>query len=316
MKRYLRTAKEAALEWFEDGAMELAAALSFYSIFAFAPSVVICVLLVGLIFGQDPVRQELLYQAQNLVGERGAQVVNTVMEHAEQPDSTRWSFLLSLGILFFSASVVFAQLQTALNRIWNVVQRPGLGIWFTVRRRLFSMGLVVSLGFLLIVSLVVSSVLAALSNYLTGSGLEASGFWIRVLHLVAHGALITLVLAGLFKVVPDAKVQWREVWVGAFITAVLFMLGQFGIGYYLGNSRFVDAYGAAASFIVLLLWIYYSSLILFYGAEFTQAYAKATGNRVVPAAHAMRLVVEARPADDQEAEQKIADQTAAQRRRG
>jgi membrane protein len=128
--------------------------------------------------------------------------------------------------------------------------------------------------------------------------------------------LITLVLAGLFKVVPDAKVQWREVWVGAFITAVLFMLGQFGIGYYLGNSRFVDAYGAAASFIVLLLWIYYSSLILFYGAEFTQAYAKATGNRVVPAAHAMRLVVEARPADDQEAEQKIADQTATQRRRG
>jgi membrane protein len=316
MKRLFQTAKEAAVEWFEDGAMELAAALSFYSIFALAPSIVISVFLVGFIFGPDPVRQELLFQAENLVGERGAQVVSAVIEHAEQPDTSRWSFILSLGILIFSASVVFAQLQTSMNRIWNVVQRPGLGIWFKVRNRLFSMGLVVSLGFLLILSLVVSSILAALGHYLTGQGLDGSGIWIRVIHLLANGLLMTLVLAALFKVVPDAKVQWREVWVGASLTAVLLMLGQFGIGYYLGNSHFADAYGAAASFIVLLLWIFYSSLILFYGAEFTQAYAKATGNRLVPSAHAMRLVVEARPADDKEAEHKVADRSAAQRLRG
>jgi membrane protein len=175
------------------------------------------------------------------------------------------------------------------------------------------MGLVVSLGFLLIISLIISALLAAIGHRLTGLGLGDSTL-LNAIHFVVNTTVITFLFAAVFKVIPDAKVQWREVWVGATITALLFMLGQFAIGYYLGNSRIAEAYGAAGSFIVLLLWMYYSGLILFYGAEFTQSYAMLTGNRLVPARHAMRLVVEARPADDKEAEHKVADKTAAERR--
>lgn len=314
MKIYMKAAWEAASEWVEEGAMEQAAALSFYSIFALAPSIAVCLFFAGMVFGPDQVRDEMVHQAHNLVGEQGAEAVAAVMEHAEQPDTTRASFFISLGVLLFSASIVFAQLQTSLNRIWNVIQRPDLGWWFKIRSRLFSMGLVVSLGFLLIVSLVISTTLAALGNYLSIVGL-GNPLVLRILHLVSNAAVITLLLAALFKVVPDVKVQWREVWVGASITALLLMLGQFAIGYYLGNSTLAGAYGGAASFVVLLLWIYYSCLILFYGAEFTQSYARLTGNRLIPADHAMRLVVEARPADDEEAEHKIADKTSAERRK-
>jgi membrane protein len=315
MKIYWKAARQAVSEWFEDGAMGQSAAVAFYSIFALAPSIVLCVMVAGLVFGQDQARNELLYQTRNLVGERGVQAVSTIMDHADQPDTSRLSFVISIGVLLFSASIVFAQLQTAMNRIWNVVPRPGLGIWFKVKSRLFSMGLVVSLGFLLIVSLVISAVLAAIGQHLTGSGLGDSVL-LKAIHFVVNAILMTLLFAALFKVVPDVKVQWREVWVGAIITALLFLLGQFAIGYYLGNSRVADAYGAAGSFIVLLLWMYYSGLILFYGAEFTQSYAMLTGNRLVPARNAMRLVVEARPPEDKEAEHKVADKTAAERRRG
>jgi membrane protein len=314
IKEFLRISKEAAFEFVEDDAMTLAAALALYTVVALAPLIAVVLTIAGMVFGEGAA-QGLVQQAERLVGGSGGEAIRGIVDNVNEPAAGMLQTIIGFVVLLFSASVVFAQLQASLNRVWNVVQKPGLGILHLIKTRLFSMAMVVTLGFLLMVSLVVSTALAAFGSYLQAMvpGMQVVGYVINFLVAVAVTALL---FAGLFKYVPDVIIRWREVWIGALVTAVLFNVGQIGIGIYLGNSDTARAYGAAGSFLVLILWLYYSTVILFYGAEWAQVRARIGGNRFQPAPHAMRLVVEARDASDAEAEAKIREKSASDRMKG
>ncbi|HEV8185461.1 MAG TPA: YihY/virulence factor BrkB family protein [Chthoniobacterales bacterium] len=314
MKKFFQITKEAASDFFADDAMSLAAALALYTVIALAPLVTVMLTVAGLIFG-DQAAVGFVQQAEGLIGKSGAEAIRGIVENANKPSTGALQAIIGFIIVLISASAVFAQLQSSLNRIWNVVQKPGLGILYMVKTRLFSMAVVASLGFLLMVSLGVSTVLAALGSYFQTLAPQME-FLLHIVNFVVAVGVTTVLFAAIFKYLPDVVIRWRDVWIGALVTAILFNLGQIGLGVYLGNSSTASAYGAAGSFMVLILWLYYSTVILFFGAEWAQVRAKTLGNRFEPAEHANRLVVEARDANDREAESKIADKGAKERMSG
>lgn len=313
MKKFFQISKEAASEFFEDDAMSLAAALALYTVIALAPLVTVMLTIAGLIFG-DQAAEGFVQQAESLIGKSGAEAIREIVDNADEPSTGALQAIVGFVILLSSASAVFAQLQASLNRIWNVVQKPGLGIMHMIKTRLFSMAVVACLGFLLMVSLGVSTVVAALGSYFQTLAPQMEFLLHAVNFFIAVG-VTTVLFAAIFKYIPDVMIRWGDVWVGAVVTAVLFNLGQIGLGVYLGNSTTAAAYGAAGSFMVLILWLYYSTVILFYGAEWAQVRARLMGSRLEPARHANRLVVEARDAKDPEAESKVAGKSAKQRMR-
>lgn len=267
----------------------------------------------GLIFG-DQAAEGFVQKAESLIGKSGAEAIREIVDNADEPSTGALQAIVGFVILLSSASAVFAQLQASLNRIWNVVQKPGLGIMHMIKTRLFSMAVVACLGFLLMVSLGVSTVVAALGSYFQTLAPQMEVLLDAVNFFIAVG-VTTVLFAAIFKYIPDVMIRWGDVWVGAVVTAVLFNLGQIGLGVYLGNSTTAAAYGAAGSFMVLILWLYYSTVILFYGAEWAQVRARLMGSRLEPARHANRLVVEARDANDPEAESKVAGKSAKERMR-
>ncbi len=314
MKKFFQITKEAASDFFADDAMSLAAALALYTVIALAPLVTVMLTVAGLVFG-DQASQGFVQQAEGLIGKSGAEAIRGIVENANKPSTGALQAIIGFIIVLISASAVFAQLQSSLNRIWNVVQKPGLGILYMIKTRLFSMAVVASLGFLLMVSLGVSTVLAALGSYFQALAPQME-FLLHIVNFIVAVGVTTVLFAAIFKYLPDVVIRWRDVWIGALVTAILFNLGQIGLGVYLGNSSTAAAYGAAGSFMVLILWLYYSTVILFFGAEWAQVRAKTLGNRFEPAEHANRLVVEARDANDREAESKIADKGAKERMSG
>ena len=294
--------------------MTLAAALALYTVIALAPLVTVLLTFAGLAFGNQAA-QLFLSQAEGLLGKSGAEAIKGIVDNAGKPSSGALQAVIGFIILLSSASAVFAQLQASLNRVWNVVTKPGLGIVHIIKTRLFSMSMVASLAFLLLVSLGVSTALAALGSYFKtlAPGMEAL---LHAVNFVVAVGVTTLLFAGVFKYVPDVIVRWHDVWIGALVTAVLFNLGQIGLGIYLGHSATASSYGAAGSFKVLILWLYYSTVILFYGAEWAQVRARSLGNRFEPAPYANRLIVEAREANDPKAESKVAGKSAKERMAG
>ncbi|MDQ6654960.1 MAG: YihY/virulence factor BrkB family protein [Verrucomicrobiota bacterium] len=314
MKRFFQISKEAASEFFQDDAMTLAAALALYTVIALAPLVTVMLTVAGLIFG-NRASQGFISQAEGLIGASGADAIRGIVENTQKPSTGVLQAVISFVILLSSASAVFAQLQASLNRVWNVIQKPGLGIWFMIRSRLFSMAVVASLGFLLMVSLGVSTVLAALGSYFKTLAPGAE-LLLHVVNFVIAVGVTTVLFAAIFRYLPDVRIRWRDVWVGAVVTAVLFNVGQIGLGVYLGHSSTAAAYGAAGSMIVLILWLYYSTVILFYGAEWAQVRARLSGSELEPAEHANRLIVEARDADDPAARAKIKNASAKDRMHG
>ena len=311
MKRFFQISKEAASDFFNDDAMTLAAALALYTVIALAPLVTVMLTVAGWVFG-DAASQGFISQAEGLIGTSGAEAIRGIVENATKPSTGTFQGIIGFIVLLVSASAVFAQLQASLNRIWNVITKPGLGIMHMVKTRLFSMAIVASLGFLLMVSLGVSTALAALGSYFQSLAPQME-FMLHAVNFVVAVAVTTLLFGCIFKYIPDVVIRWSEVWIGALVTAILFNVGQIGLGVYLGNSSTAAQYGAAGSFMVLILWLYYSTLILFYGAEWAQVRARVMGSRFEPAPHANRLVVEARDADDPEAESKIAERSAKER---
>ena len=311
MKRFFQISKEAASDFFNDDTMTLAAALALYTVIALAPLVTVMLTVAGWIFG-DRVSQTFITQVEGLIGGSGAEAIRGIVENATEPSTGTLQGIIGFIILLVSASAVFAQLQSSLNRIWNVIAKPGLGIIYMIKTRLFSMAIVASLGFLLMASLGVSTAVAALGNYFQTLAPQME-FMLHAVNFVVAVGVTTVLFACIFKYIPDVIVRWSDVWVGALVTAILFNLGQIGLGVYLGNSATATQYGAAGSFMVLILWLYYSTVILFYGAQWAQVRARVMGNRFEPSPHANRLVIEARDANDREAESKIADRTAAER---
>ena len=281
--------KKAAWDWMEDQAPTLGAALAYYTVFSLAPLLIIAIAIAGLVFGPDAARGQIFDQLRGLLGEAGAKSMQDLVENANaKPAAGIFATFIGLVTLLFGASGVFGQLQTSLNAIWGVQPKPGRGVLGIIQDRILSFGFILVVGFLLLVSLLLTAAIAFVGEWFGGMvpGME---FLIQILNSVLSLAVITLLFAMIFKFLPDAKIAWHDVWIGALITAALFTVGKFALGLYLGKSGVDSSYGAAGSLIVLLLWVYYSSQILFFGAEFTQAYANRFGSHVAPADNAVAV---------------------------
>jgi membrane protein len=292
MKAIWQLLGAAIASWSEDKAPRLGAALAYYTVFSLAPLLVIAVGIAGVFFGEEAARGQIVDQIRGLVGDQGAQAVETMVEHAgRQKTSGVVATAIGLAMLLFGASGVFGELQDSLNTIWGVKPRPGRGLLGVIKDRFASFTMVIGIAFLLLVSLILSAALAALGPRLGGG--TAEGAMHIVNGLVSFG-VITVLFAAMYKYVPDVQIQWRDVWVGAAVTSLLFTLGKFAIGLYLGKSSVASAYGAAGSLVILLIWVYYSAQILFFGAEFTKVYAKSYGSGLRPAPDAIPVTPEAR----------------------
>jgi len=271
---------EAGKEFSRDNAMRLSAALSYYSIFSIAPLLLIAVGIAGWVYKTKQAQGDIVQLLTQFIGWNAAQAVQSIMESASKASSG--ATIVGFVTLILGASTVFAQLKESLNVIWKVKQKDGLGIWMMIRERLFSFGLVLAVGFLLLISLILTTTVAALMSWLHHS-VGVPGFLSGVFGYVVPLCLEVLLFAMLFKVVPDAYIDWKDVWVGAGVTALLFEGGKIGLSFYLGKGGATSSFGAAGSVVLLLLWVYYASCILFYGAEFTEVYARAHGHALRPA---------------------------------
>jgi membrane protein len=280
---------ETIVEFLDESPFQLAGALSFYTLLSLSPLVLVVVGVAGLVWSEGAMRAQLLRQIEQLVGPAGAETIATVLTNATDPRGSSTSIAIGLGSLLIGATTVFAQLQASLNQIWNVRAAPTRrAVRGFIRTRLLSLALVVVLGFLLLVSLVASAILTALHDYLSRAIPAGGVVWHTVEFVVSLGVIASLI-ALIFKFLPDVRIAWSDVWVGAFVTSGLFGIGKFLIGLYLAHASIASSYGAAGSLVVFLVWIYYSSLIVFLGAEFTQVRARRRGAAIEPAAHAVAV---------------------------
>ncbi|HEX3556337.1 MAG TPA: YihY/virulence factor BrkB family protein [Thermoanaerobaculia bacterium] len=285
--------KDSFKEWQDDDSLQLGAALSYYAIFSLAPMLLIVIAVAGLIYGRDAVQGQLVGELGGLVGPQGGQAIQSMIASAGKHGSGVLATVVGVVTILFGATGVFVQLQDSLNKIWDVEAKPGLGLRSFIMTRVVSFGMILGIGFLLLISLVVSAAVSAVGAWATGL-LPGAKILIEVLTFLVSFGVVTLLFAMLFKFLPDVKLVWRDVWIGAVATALLFTVGKFLIGLYLGRASVISSYGAAGSVVVLLLWIYYSSQILFFGAEFTKVYASRHGSHVTPEEHAVPVVQEKR----------------------
>ena len=281
--------KQTFSEWIEDKAPQLGAALAYYTVFSLAPLILVLVAIVGLLFHNDPGAWNKLTEQMSAFLDKGAvEMVRNIAQKASQPSKGVLATVIGVLLALFGASGVFGQLQDALNTVWGVKAKPGGGIWGFLRSRFLSFAMVGGICFLLLVSLTLESVLKGFSHWVQsvmpgGIAVALVVYWIFDL------AVVILLFAIIFKYLPDAEIQWRDVWIGATITAILFAIGKWALGLYLASGNAASAYGAASSLITLLLWVYYSAQILLFGAEFTQVYACEAGRGVKPDEHAIRV---------------------------
>lgn len=272
---YWMLLNETAAEWSKDKVPRLAAALAFYSSFAMAPLFLIAIAVAGLFFGEEAATRQIRVEVSQLIGPTAGAAVLSMLESAGRDEATGiMATVIGLATLLFAASGVFGELQDSLNTIWDIPPRPDQGWLAVIQQRFFSFVMVLGLGFLMLVSLLLSASLTAAGTLIAGEWADRSQTWEWIHFLVSF--LLAIQLFGLiFKVLPDTSVQWSEVWVGAVVTAVLFTIGKSALGWYLGRPTTTSPYGAAGSFVALMLWNYYSAQVLFLGAEFTQVYANA-----------------------------------------
>jgi membrane protein len=270
---------KSVMAWFDHNASSLGAALAFYTIFSVAPILIIAVAIAGYVFGADVAQTEVLSQLRALTGDAGAAAIRELLASAHYSDKKGLAAAIGIVTLVIGATSVFGELQNALERIWQTPPPPkSVGWWRFVRGRVLSVGMVLGVGFLLLVSLVASAALAAFGGWL-GAFLPQLEVVLPVLDLVVSFGMTVLLFALIYRYVPRESIPWGDVWIGAAVTALLFTIGKFLIGVYLGKSSFNSAYGAAGSLIVLLLWIYYSAQIFLLGAEFTRVFAYQYGSR-------------------------------------
>ncbi|HTL58651.1 MAG TPA: YihY/virulence factor BrkB family protein [Candidatus Limnocylindrales bacterium] len=284
--------KDIFKEFNEDNVLRLSAALAYYAMFSIGPLLVIVVGVAGLAFGENSVRHNVEQQLQSILGQNAEKTITSMMA-AQKHGTGLLTTILGVIALLFGAGGVFGQLQDALNTIWEVKPKPGTGIWGLVRTRFLSFTMVLGVGFLLLVSMVITTFLSAATGSL-GEYLPIPAALAHILNATISFGVISLLFAMIFKYLPDVRIPFRKVWVGAIVTALLFTAGKYLLALYLGRESTASAYGAAGSVIVILMWVYYASVILFLGAEFTQVYAKRTGARVLPSQYAEPVTAEAR----------------------
>jgi membrane protein len=267
--------KRAASGWSDDNASSMGAAVAFYTLLSMAPLLVLVIALAGLFIGRDEAQQLLMSQMSGLLGDTGAEGVRVVLEAARNPSGGLAASLASLATLVVGATTVFAELKSDLDRIWKAKAPKSTGLWNYLRTRLLSFGLVVTIGFLLLISLAVSAFLSFLGTQFFG-GAEVA---MHALDFFGSVIISTLLFAAVYKVLPSTPIPWRDVMVGALVTAILFWVGKLLIGLYLGKSSTASSFGAAGTVVVTIVWVYYSAMIFFYGAEFTRQFALSHGSR-------------------------------------
>ncbi len=272
--------KAAANAWVDDYAPSMGAALSYYTLFSLAPLLVLVIAIAGMVFGQEAAQGAIVAQLQGIMGEEGASAVQGLLQAAREPSTGIVASIIGAFLLLLGATATFAELQTDLDRIWQVPEKAKpSGIWGWLRSRVLSFGLVLGLAFMLMISLVVSAALAASSDYL-GGGTAAESVLANVLNFIASLALFTVMFAMIYKIMPTVKISWHDVWMGAGVTALLFNVGKSLIGLYLAKSDVASGFGAAGSFVILVAWFYYSAQIFLFGAEYTWVYANSKGKKV------------------------------------
>ena len=279
--------------WKEDKASRLSAALTYYTVFSLAPMLIIAIAVAGLIWQRQAVQDQVLSQIQGLVGQQGREFISSLLDSASKPAQGIFATIVGLITLTFGALGVFNELHNSLNTIWEVPEKQVKGFWGSIKQlilsRFLSFTMILGIGFMLLVSLVVSTGISALGNWI-GSVLPFHEVILQIINLVISVGIVTVLFALIYKVLPDADIAWGDVWVGAFFTAILFSIGKTLIGLYLGSSAVGTTFGAAGSLVLLLLWVYYSAQILFFGAEFTQVYANTMGSRIVPEGQAATAI--------------------------
>jgi len=269
---FINLVKLTFSEWNKHDAPRMGAALAFYTILSLAPLVILVVSVVALAFGHTSAHAQITQQVRQMVGSEGALAVETVFKNSHQTSSGILGTVIGIATLLFGASGVFVELRSALNALWDVKPRDTAGVWGMLRERFLSFGMVLAIGFLLLVSLTISAALATVGKFFGGLGIFPA--WaLEIVNFVLPLLVVTFVFVLIFRFVADVRIPWRPAWIGAFVTSVLFTLGKTGIGLYLGKAGVGSAYGAAGSVVVLVVWVYYSAQIFFFGAEFTHLVA-------------------------------------------
>jgi len=273
----------------EDRALKLSAALSYYTIFSLAPLLLLMISLAGLFLGRDAIQGHVFHEINGLIGNEAAAQIQDIIKNMELSGKTNMAVAIGAITLFIGATSVFGEIQDSINLIWKLKAKPKRGWVKLLKDRLLSSSLIVGLGFLLIVSLMVNGALVALSGLIKIYFPETTVFVVYLINIIIGFSVITLLFAVIFKVLPDAKIAWKDVRKGAFFTACLFMLGRYLIGVYIQTSSTGSAYGAAGSLIIILVWVYYTAAILYFGAEFTKVYAEYIGSKIEPADYAVYI---------------------------
>ncbi|MEJ1240745.1 YihY/virulence factor BrkB family protein [Chryseolinea sp. T2] len=281
--------KKTVSNFIADDSASYASSIAFYTIFSL-PAVLIIALAIGAAFYErNVVEEELLSQVGRLIGPDSANEIRSILSHATFDATSTFAKVVGIITLAFSATTVFISLQTTLNKIWGIKPKPKRGLIKFLLNRLLSLAMVASIGFLLLVSLVIDAVLVIFQEILSRMLAGITLYVLNMVNIVISLALVTVIFGLLFKVLPDAKIKWRDVWVGAAITTILFGLGKYLIGFYLGNSTFNSAYGAAGSLVIVLVWVYYSTVIFLFGAELTSVYAEESGSKIEPYETAVKV---------------------------
>ncbi len=282
IKSYLKIFKTAAVDSSNDKVFKMSAALAYYTVFSLAPILMIVIYVSDIFFGKDAVQGSVYGQIKGFVGSDAALQIQDIIKSATISPSFGWASIIGVASLIFAATGVFTEIQDSINTIWRLKAKPSTGFGKFLLNRLLSFSMILSMGFLLLVSLVINTVIDAFSNYLTNHLPGIAFYVIYVVNILLTLGITTLLFSLIFRMLPDAKISWKDVAVGSITTAVLFMLGKFGISFYLGHAKIANTYGAAGSIIIILTWVYYSAIILYFGAEFTRAYAKLTGKLIYP----------------------------------
>ncbi|RNI30104.1 YihY/virulence factor BrkB family protein [Rufibacter immobilis] len=297
-KSILGLITNSGAEFMKNNSLRLAAALSYNTIFSLPPLLFIVVRSAGYFFGEEAVTGQLYTQIKGLVGADAAAEIQTMITKLHLEGSNPVATWIGIGTLVFAGTTIFVTLQESLNQVWNLQTKAKNGILKLAMDRLLSFGMILSLSFLLLVSLVVSAVIGVLTDYMQRLMPGLAVVFVYILDVVVSMGFVTLLFALIFKYLPDAIIRWRDVWVGALVTAFLFLLGKYLIGWYIGRSDFSNSYGAAGSMVVLLSWVYYSSLIIFFGAEITQEYADTFGQPVKPNHNSVRIEIRELPHEE------------------
>lgn len=281
MKRFFSLLTESFSEWQQDKASVWGASLSYYTLFSLSPLLLIIISLAGLLFGRQAVEGSIVSQLRGLLGAPGAAVLQETIRSAQKPSTSIFTTVIGIIILLIGASGVFGQLKEALNAIFNVTKKSSRGIKGLVLEKILTFSMVAVIGFLLIISLVASAVIAGINAYFNAV-FPFPEFILEIINFIVSFGLITLLFACIYKVLPDIKIPWKYIWIGSAVTSLLFTIGKTLIGLYLGLGSVGSSYGAAASVIIILVWVYYAAMIFFYGAEITQVYARRHGAVLLP----------------------------------